>query len=92
VDVLDVRVDPGDEVTLQHVQALPQGLAFAVEAAVLGQDLLVHVHGHAVRAGDGYRVVGGTAVDHHQLVEQRVALDQLAQHRLDDRADGLRLV
>ena len=92
VDVADVGVDPGDDVALQDVQALPERLALAPVAAVLRQDVLVDVDRDAKLRGDLAGAVGGAAVDQHDLVKQRVALHQLVLDALDDRPDRLFLV
>ncbi len=43
MDVDDVGVDPGDDVALKDVEALPQRLPLAPVGPVLGEDLLVDV-------------------------------------------------
>ena len=89
VKVADVGVHPNDEVALGHIQALPQGLAFALARAVLGQHLLVDVDGNAQVLGNLPGAVRGVGVHEHDFVQQRHLLHERALAGADDRADGL---
>src|SRR5262249_36836072 len=46
VDVGDVGIAPDDDVSLQHVEALPQGFALTLERAVARQNLGMLHHGN----------------------------------------------
>ena len=85
VPVADVRVGPDDDVAAGLVEALPQRLALAGEAAVARQNLLVDDHSGAFRCGDLAGPIGRVGVDDEQLVHQRMALHQLAPGPADDR-------
>ena len=92
LDVADVGVDPGDDVPVEHVEALPERLALAAEGAELGQDLGVAVDRHAQLLGDLDGAVGAVRVDDHDLVDERHLVHQRAPHALDDRPDRPLLV
>jgi hypothetical protein len=83
---------PHDDVTGGDEHRLPQRLALAVALAEVGE------HGGGIDdrgagvPGPAGRVVGGVVVDHDDLVDHRVSLDELGPHGLDDRADRGRLV
>ena len=92
MDVGDVGVAPDHDVPPHRVQALPERLALAGEAAQLREDLRVLVDRHAVRAGDLDGAVRRVGVDHHDLVEQWVAVHQPGLEDADDLSYGLALV
>src|SRR6185295_5223478 len=84
--VRDVRIDPHDDVAAQHVQALPQRLAFADVIAGAGKDLAVDVDRYALLPRDVARAVLGIRVDDDDLVDEREALHQARADRADDAA------
>src|SRR5581483_3839660 len=67
--------------------ALPQRLALAGKRAVLRQDILVDEHGYAVRLRNLARAVLRSAIDQHDLVEQRELFYQRLLRLADNLAD-----
>ena len=92
MEIGDVGVAPGDEVAAEEVEAFPERLALALEGAELGQDRAVLVDLDAEGAGDVDCAVGGAAVDDDDLVQQRVAVDQVVEAESQDPPDGRGLV
>ena len=88
----DVRVDPHDDVAGQHVQALPERLAFPAARTVSGQDVAEHVHRDTLLACDRARSVVGIRVDDRDLVDQRDPFHEARADRTDDVADRRLLV
>src|SRR5207248_3463210 len=80
LEVLDVGVDPADEVTAQYRQASPQRLAFAFHDGDVRQDRARVHHGRSGLARDGRSVVCRAAVEDDELV------DQIGHQRVGDRA------
>ena len=88
----DVGVDPDDDVAGEHLEALPEPLAFAAVGAGLGKDLVVDENGHAFVLGDLARSIVRTRIDHGELVDERKALDEAGADRADDLPDGRFLI
>jgi hypothetical protein len=87
-----VGVEPHDHVACADVQRHPQRVALARAPRELGQHVVDGVDpGTLPRRGLGGRV-GGAVVHHHDLVDQRDVLDQVAPHIGDDGTDGRLLV
>ena len=87
LDVADVGVDPGDDVAVEDVEALPERLALAGHRADLGQDLRVPHHGHAELGRDLGGAIGAVGVDDDELVDERHPVDEGALDAADDKAD-----
>ena len=85
--VADVGVGPDHDVAARLVEALPQRLALAGEAAVSRQHLLVDHDARALGPGDFAGSIGRVRVDDEQLVDEGVTLDELAPGPFDDDPD-----
>jgi hypothetical protein len=83
-----VGVGEHDDVAAGHGQAAPHGVALAVGAPVLGQQLVLGVDLGAVAAGDAGRAVGRVSVDDHDLLDEPGTVVQPG-HGVEDGADGL---
>src|SRR5450759_43172 len=92
VDVLDVGVDPDDDVAFQDEDALPQRLAFAGRGRHPGEDLVIEEYLRALGPRDVEGSVRAARVDDADLVDEWVPLDQLGSKDAKALPDGLRHV
>ncbi len=92
VDVLYVRVYVDDDVAGELVDRLPQVLALAAFGFETGEDVAREVGVGAEARRDLERAVVASRIDHHDLVEQRIPLLQLAAEDHDLLADRLLFV
>ena len=90
--VADVGVAPGDEIAAGGEEALPERLTLAPECAVGGQHVRVQDDPGSFLGRDVDRLVGRCRVDDDQLVDERVALHELASRTSHDGTDGRRLI
>ncbi len=88
----DVGVAPHDEVALGLGQRLPHGGALAVTVAVVGEHVGGRDHSRPRRGCDLGGPVARVVVDHDDLVDEAVAVDEVVLDRPDDGAHRRRLV
>ncbi len=86
VDVFDVGVYPGYDISLEDIEALPEGFSFATVGTVLRQNVLVDIDWDTQVSGNLTGVVYGTGVNQDDFIQQRYLFHQGGLDCLDDGA------
>ncbi len=86
MDVFDVGVYPGYDISLEDIEALPEGFSFATVGTVLRQNVLVDIDGDTQVSGNLTGVVYGTGVNQDDFIQQGYLFHQGRLNCLDDAA------